>query len=98
MVEMGKKLTVKDDSGNVTQWGVHIPSSGFPSWLWTGIVAGNGGLLADDTGKNVNFNFRRSRRRARSACVAVGRGRRDGSWHSRLGWQPRRRSSKARRR
>jgi sn-glycerol 3-phosphate transport system substrate-binding protein len=56
MVEMGKKLTVKDDSGNVTQWGVHIPSSGFPSWLWTGIVAGNGGLLADDTGKNVNFN------------------------------------------
>lgn len=56
LVEMGKALTIKDDAGNVTQWGVHIPSSGFPSWLWTGIVAGNGGLLADDTGSNVNFN------------------------------------------
>ncbi|MCT4577056.1 ABC transporter substrate-binding protein [Donghicola sp.] len=57
MVEMGKALTVKDDAGNVTQWGVHIPSSGFPSWLWTGIVAGNGGgTLADDTGTEVSFN------------------------------------------
>ena len=56
MVEMGKALTVMDDAGNVTQWGVHIPSSGFPSWLWTGIVAGNGGKLADDTGTQVTFN------------------------------------------
>jgi sn-glycerol 3-phosphate transport system substrate-binding protein len=56
MVEMGKALTVKDDAGNVTQWGVHIPSSGFPSWLWTGVVAGNGGKLADQSGTKVSFN------------------------------------------
>ncbi len=56
MVEMGKKLTVKDAAGNVTQYGVHIPSSGFPSWLWTGIVAGNGGTLANDKGTEVYFN------------------------------------------
>ncbi len=56
MVDMAKALTIKDDAGNVSQWGVHIPSSGFPSWLWTGIVAGNGGLLADDTGTTVSFN------------------------------------------
>lgn len=56
MVEMGKALTKKDAAGNVTQYGVHIPSSGFPSWLWSGVVAGNGGLLADNTGKVVNFN------------------------------------------
>jgi len=56
MVEMAKALTVKDASGNVSQYGIYIPSSGFPSWLWTGIVAGNGGLLADDSGKRVTFN------------------------------------------
>jgi sn-glycerol 3-phosphate transport system substrate-binding protein len=56
MVEMGKKLTLKDANGNVTQYGVHIPSSGFPSWLWTGIVAGNGGILANDNGTEVYFN------------------------------------------
>jgi sn-glycerol 3-phosphate transport system substrate-binding protein len=56
MVEMAKALTVKDASGNVSRYGIYIPSSGFPSWLWTGIVAGNGGLLADDSGKRVTFN------------------------------------------
>jgi len=56
MVEMGKTLTKKDDNGNVTQWGVHIPSSGFPSWLWSGIVAGNGGKLQNDKGTEVYFN------------------------------------------
>lgn len=56
MVEMAQKLTVKDASGNVTRHGVLIPSSGFPSWLWTGIVAGNGGKLANDTGTEVYFN------------------------------------------
>lgn len=56
MVEMGKKMTKKDANGNVTQWGVHIPSSGFPSWLWSGIVAGNGGTLQNDKGTEVFFN------------------------------------------
>jgi sn-glycerol 3-phosphate transport system substrate-binding protein len=56
MVEMGTKLLKKDANGNVTQWGVHIPSSGFPSWLWSGIVAGNGGVLQNDMGTEVFFN------------------------------------------
>ena len=56
MVEMAKKLTVADASGKVSQYGVLIPSSGFPSWLWTGIVAGNGGKLANDDGTEVYFN------------------------------------------
>ena len=30
MKDYAAKLTKKDDSGNVTQWGVRIPSSGFP--------------------------------------------------------------------
>ncbi|MFD2173410.1 ABC transporter substrate-binding protein [Rhodobacter lacus] len=56
MVEMAQKLTVADASGKVTQYGVLIPSSGFPSWLWTGIVAGNGGRLANEDGTEVSFN------------------------------------------
>lgn len=31
LVEMGKKLTKRDASGNVTTWGVQVPSSGFPT-------------------------------------------------------------------
>jgi len=33
-IEMGKKLVKKDSSGNVERWGVRIPSSGFPYWLF----------------------------------------------------------------
>ncbi|MFP4042951.1 MAG: ABC transporter substrate-binding protein [Rhodosalinus sp.] len=57
MVEFGEALTVRDDSGNVTQWGVRIPSSGFPSWLFTGLVA-SAGLdgLANDAGTEVYFD------------------------------------------
>ncbi|MFD1910819.1 ABC transporter substrate-binding protein [Halodurantibacterium flavum] len=56
MVEMGRALTVRDGSGNVTQWGVRFPSSGFPSWLYTGLVAANGGILANEAGTEVYFD------------------------------------------
>jgi sn-glycerol 3-phosphate transport system substrate-binding protein len=57
MVEMGRQLTLRDGSGNVTQWGVRIPSSGFPSWLFTGLVAANGqDGLANDAGTEVYFD------------------------------------------
>ncbi|MFN4101066.1 MAG: ABC transporter substrate-binding protein [Pararhodobacter sp.] len=57
MVEMGKQLTIRDDSGAVTQWGVRFPSSGFPSWLFTGLVAANGqDGLANDAGTEVQFD------------------------------------------
>lgn len=53
MVEMGKALTLRDDAGSVTQWGVRFPSSGFPSWLFTGLVAANGHILANEAGTEV---------------------------------------------
>jgi sn-glycerol 3-phosphate transport system substrate-binding protein len=57
MVEMGRQLTLRDASGTVTQWGVRIPSSGFPSWLFTGLVASNGqDGLANDAGTEVFFD------------------------------------------
>ena len=56
MVEMGKALTLKDDSGNVTQWGVRIPSAGFPYWLFQGLSTPAGAILANSDGNEVNFN------------------------------------------
>lgn len=57
LVTYGKALTVRDDSGTVTQWGLRIPSSGFPAWLFTGLVASNGqDGLANDAGTEVYFD------------------------------------------
>ena len=42
MVEYAQKLTKGDASGKVTQWGVQIPSSGFPYWLFQGLTTENG--------------------------------------------------------
>lgn len=56
MVEMGKKLTVRDASGNVTQWGVRIPSSGFPYWLFQGLTTQNDVILANAEGNEVHFD------------------------------------------
>ena len=55
MVEFGKKLTKKDTNGNVTQWGVRIPSAGFPYWLFQGLStpAANSGKF---NGNKTNFN------------------------------------------
>ena len=38
MQAFAEKLTKRDGSGNVTQWGVQIPSSGFPYWLFQGLT------------------------------------------------------------
>jgi sn-glycerol 3-phosphate transport system substrate-binding protein len=56
MLDYAKKLTVKDASGKVTQWGVQIPSSGFPYWLFQGLAIQNGVALANDTGNAVKFD------------------------------------------
>lgn len=56
MVEMGKALTLKDSAGNVTQWGVRIPSAGFPYWLFQGLSTPAGAILANAEGNKVNFN------------------------------------------
>ena len=56
MVNFSKKLTKKDANGNVTQWGVRIPSAGFPYWLFQGLTTPNGAILANSDGNIVNFN------------------------------------------
>ncbi len=56
MVEFAKKLTKTDASGKVTQWGVKIPSSGFPYWLFQGLTTPNGALLMNEAGNETYFD------------------------------------------
>lgn len=55
-IAFGKKLTKRDANGNVTQWGVRIPSSGFPYWLFQGLTTQNDVILANDAGNKTNFD------------------------------------------
>jgi sn-glycerol 3-phosphate transport system substrate-binding protein len=56
MVEYAKKLTKTDASGNVTQWGVKIPSSGFPYWLFQGLTTPNDVELMNEAGTETYFD------------------------------------------
>ncbi len=57
MIEMGKKLVVKDDNGNVTQWGTRIPTLGLGgAWLFGGLVVSKGDVLSTETGTEARFD------------------------------------------
>jgi sn-glycerol 3-phosphate transport system substrate-binding protein len=56
MREDAQKLTKRDASGNVTQWGVQIPSSGFPYWLFQGLTIENGVNLMNQAGTEVYYD------------------------------------------
>ncbi|MCK6451375.1 MAG: ABC transporter substrate-binding protein [Alphaproteobacteria bacterium] len=56
LVEMGKKLTKRDAGGNVTTWGVQVPSSGFPYWLFQGFTTQNNAILMNTAGTEVFFD------------------------------------------
>ena len=55
-VSMGQKLTKKDAAGNVTQWGIQVPSSGFPYWLFQGFSTQNDAILANADGNQVKYD------------------------------------------
>ena len=56
MADYAKKLTVKDGSGKVTQYGIQIPSSGFPYWLFQALAIQNDVVMANDAGNAVKFD------------------------------------------
>ncbi len=56
MREMAKKLTKKDASGAVTQWGIQIPSDGNTGWLFTGMTQGNAVRLNNEQGNKVSYD------------------------------------------
>jgi sn-glycerol 3-phosphate transport system substrate-binding protein len=55
-VEMAKKLTKRDAGGHVTQWGLQVPSSGFPYWLFQGFTTQNDVLLMNDAGNQAYYD------------------------------------------
>jgi sn-glycerol 3-phosphate transport system substrate-binding protein len=56
MVEYAQKLTKRDATGKVTQWGVQIPSSGFPYWLFQGLAIQNGVNLMNAAGTETYYD------------------------------------------
>lgn len=56
LVTMAGKLTKKDASGKVTQYGVQVPSSGFPYWLFQGFTTQNDVILANEAGNQVRYD------------------------------------------
>ena len=56
MLEYAQKLTKRDGSGKVTQWGVQIPSSGFPYWLFQGLTTENGVQLMNPAGTETYYD------------------------------------------
>ncbi len=55
LVSMGKKLVVKDQDGEVIQWGVKIPSTGYPYWMFGALAWQNGELLMNNSGTQTYF-------------------------------------------
>ncbi len=50
LVSMGKKLT------NEKQWGLMIPSTGYPYWMFGALAKQNGEILMDRSGKKTYFD------------------------------------------
>jgi sn-glycerol 3-phosphate transport system substrate-binding protein len=55
-VAFAQKLTKRDAAGNTTQWGIQIPSSGFPYWLFQGLTTQNNVRLMNSAGNKTFFN------------------------------------------
>ena len=56
MLQYAQKLTKRDSAGNVSQWGVQVPSSGFPYWLFQGFTTPNGALLMNKAGNQTYYD------------------------------------------
>src|SRR5215469_11852562 len=54
--EFAEKLTKRDGAGNVAQWGMQIPSSGFPYWLFQGLTTQNDAMLMNPEGDRTFFD------------------------------------------
>ena len=56
MVAAAQKLTKKDASGNVTRWGLHIPSTGYAYWMFQALSLQNGEVLMNLDGNRTYFD------------------------------------------
>ncbi len=55
-IEYAQKLTKHDASGKVTQWGIQIPSSGFPYWLFQALAIEAGTNLMNSAGTQTYYD------------------------------------------
>ncbi|MBC8790499.1 MAG: ABC transporter substrate-binding protein [Tagaea sp. CACIAM 22H2] len=55
-IEIAQKLTKRDASGNTSQWGMQIPSSGFPYWLFQALTTQNDVRLMNPEGTRTFFD------------------------------------------
>ena len=56
MADVARKLTKTDANGNVTQWGIKIPSTGFPYWMFQALATQNDTLLMNTAGTQTYFD------------------------------------------
>ena len=56
MAEYGQRLTKRDATGKVTQWGVQIPSEGFPYWLFQALTTQNDVMLMNTAGTETYYD------------------------------------------
>jgi len=55
MTQMAEKLVKKDASGNVTRWGVEVPSTGYAYWMFQAFARENGQDLMNKDGNRTNY-------------------------------------------
>ena len=55
MAQMAGKLVKKDASGNVQRWGVMVPSTGYPYWMFQAFARQNGHDLMNREGNRTNY-------------------------------------------
>jgi sn-glycerol 3-phosphate transport system substrate-binding protein len=55
-VAFAEKLTKRDAAGNTSQWGIQVPSSGFPYWLFQGFTTQNGVELMNPEGDRTFYD------------------------------------------
>ncbi|MGH8708787.1 MAG: ABC transporter substrate-binding protein [Burkholderiales bacterium] len=56
LVDYAHKLTKRDASGNVSQWGIQVPSSGFPYWLFQAFTTQNNVVLMNQDGTRTYYD------------------------------------------
>ena len=56
LVDYAHQLTKRDASGNVSQWGLQVPSSGFPYWLFQAFTTQNNVVLMNKDGTRTYYD------------------------------------------
>lgn len=55
-LDFARRLTRRDSSGRVTRWGIQVPSTGYPYWLFQGFTTQNDVLLMNGSGTVTYFD------------------------------------------